>query len=133
MKEGYACSQAVFFTFAEELGIEREIALKIAAGFGGGMGRMAETCGAVTGAFMVLGLKYARIGGDIRQEKQEMYARVREFAERFTSLHSTIVCRELLGYDIGTPEGRKAIADNKLNETLCQQLVKDAVEIVEDM
>ena len=90
--EGYNCSQAVLSAYAPDLGLADETALKIAAGFGGGMGRMAETCGAVTGALMVLGLKYGATSPE-REAKERVYERVREFAKRFKARNGSLVCR----------------------------------------
>lgn len=84
-KEGFSCSQAVFSTYSMELGLDRETALKVAAPFGVGMGRMGETCGAVTSAFMVLGLKYGRIKAEDEETKEKTYDLVREFVKRFES------------------------------------------------
>jgi C_GCAxxG_C_C family probable redox protein len=129
-EHGYSCSQAVFSTFAERLGMDNETAVKVASGFGGGMGRMAGTCGAVTGAFMVLGLKH---GGPDGKSKERTYELVRRFAERFRERHGTLECRDLLGCDIGTPEGQQAFKEQKLHATVCTGLVRDAAEIVEEI
>ena len=93
---GCSCSQAVFAAFADELGIDQDTALKLASSFGGGMGGMRETCGAVSGMLMVAGLKwgYSEVGNlDI---KTAHYARTRKLIESFKAEHKTIVCRELL-------------------------------------
>ena len=132
-KEGFNCSQAVFSTFAVEMGMDRNTALKVSQGFGGGMGGMGETCGAVTGAFMVIGLKYGRIRADDDEAKLKTYALVQEFTKRFKARHGTIVCRELLGCDIGTPEGHRIAKEKKLVSTLCPRFVQDAAEIIEEI
>ena len=132
-EEGFSCSQAVFSAYAEQFGLDRETALKISGGFGGGMGRMAQTCGAVTGAFMVIGLKYGAIGAEDKETKEKAYDLVREFADRFKSRHGSIICQELLGCDISKPEGEKVAREQKLFETICPKLVKDAAEILEEM
>jgi C_GCAxxG_C_C family probable redox protein len=132
-KEGFSCSQAVFSAYAEQLGLDRETALKIAGAFGGGMGRMAQTCGAVTGAFMVIGLKYGAIGAEDKETKEKAYALVREFVDRFKSRHGSIACQDLLGCDISKPEGEKVAREQKLFETICPKLVKDAAELLEEM
>lgn len=128
-KQGMSCSQAILSTYGQELGIDKKTALMISAPFGGGMARMGETCGAVTGAFMVLGLKYAT-GKDA---KEKLYALINEFAKRFAAQNCSIRCKELLGYDMSTPEGMKAIKENKLFETICPKLVQDAAEILEEI
>ena len=132
-KEGFSCSQAVFSAYAEQLGLDRETALKISGAFGGGMGRMAQTCGAVTGAFMVIGLKYGAIDAEDKETKEKAYALVREFADRFKSRHGSIACQDLLGCNVSKPEGLKVAREQKLFETICPRLVKDAAEILEEM
>jgi len=132
-EKGFSCSQAVLAAFADRFGVEREIALRIAAGFGGGMGRMAQTCGAATGAFMLIGLKYGGIDAKDRQAKEKAQAVVREFANRFISRNDSLLCRELLGSDISTPEGYQLAKEKKLFSTICPKCVKDAAEIVDEM
>ena len=128
--EGFNCSQAVLSVYAE--GRDEETALKIAAGFGGGMGRMAGTCGAVTGAMMVLGLRFGSRTPD-REAKERVYAKIREFANRFKARNSSLVCRDLLGCDISTPEGYEAAKEKQLVSTTCPKFVRDAAEILEEM
>ena len=130
--EGYNCSQAVLSAYADRLGLDDETALKIAAGFGGGMGRMAETCGAVTGAFMVLGLKYGAASPD-REAKERVYERIRHFAERFKTRNGSLVCRDLLGCDISTAEGVQRARELELFTKTCPKFVRDACEILEEM
>lgn len=93
---GCSCSQAVFAAFADEFGMDQDTALRLASSFGGGMGGMRETCGAVSGMLMAAGMKwgYSEVGDlDI---KTAHYARVRSLIEGFKAEHGTIVCRELL-------------------------------------
>ena len=131
--EGFSCSQAVFSTYAVDMGLNREIALKISQAFGGGMGQMGETCGAVTGAFMVVGLKYGRKRADDDEAKIKTYKLVKEFTEKFKARNGTIICRELLGCDIGTAEGEKIAKNEKLFSSVCPGFVRDAVEILEEI
>ncbi|MFX0163142.1 MAG: C-GCAxxG-C-C family protein [Candidatus Hodarchaeota archaeon] len=130
-KEGFSCSQALLSTYGVEFGLDRETALKVSGAFGGGMGRMGETCGAVTGAFMVIGLKYGNTRVDDRQAKEKTYSLVKEFVDKFKSRNGSIVCRELLGCDISTPEGMEIAKEKNLFATLCPKLVSDAAEIIE--
>lgn len=130
-KEGFSCSQALLSTYGVEFGLDRETALKVSGAFGGGMGRMGETCGAVTGAFMVIGLKYGNTRVDDRQAKEKTYSLVKEFVEKFKSRNGSIACRELLGCDISTPEGMEIAKEKNLFATLCPKLVSDAAEIIE--
>lgn len=132
-KEGFNCAQAVFSTYAPQMGLERETALRIGGPFGGEMGRLGEVCGAVTGALMALGLEYGCVDAQNTEDKEEAYRLVREFADRFRARHGAIRCRDLLGCDIGTPEGRKLAHESGLFANLCPQLVRDAAEIVGQM
>lgn len=125
LKEGFSCSQAVLSAYGTEFGLDREIALKVSGAFGGGMGRMGGTCGAVTGAFMVIGLKYGKTEAEDNQTREKAYSLVREFVAEFESRNGSIICRELIGGDIGTPEGMKTARN------VCPKLVTDAAEIIE--
>lgn len=130
--EGYSCSQAVLSAYADRLGIDDETALKISAGFGGGMGRMADTCGAVTGAFMALGLRHAQAAPG-REAKEAIYARINAFANQFKARHGSLICRDLLGCDISTPEGAQRAREAGLFSKSCPKFVQDACEILEEM
>ncbi|MBM3285140.1 MAG: C_GCAxxG_C_C family protein, partial [Candidatus Aminicenantes bacterium] len=98
-EEGWNCSQAVLAAFSEALGLEKEKAFKIAQAFGGGMARVGFTCGAVTGALMVIGLKHGRARSGDEAAKEKTYALARECMRRFKSRHGSLVCRELIGVD----------------------------------
>jgi C_GCAxxG_C_C family probable redox protein len=132
-KTGANCAQSVLCSCAGDLGMEQGTARRVSAGFGGGMGRLAGTCGAVTGAFMVLGLRHGSSGIDQKESKELVYGLVREFAARFTEKNGSLLCRELLGCDIGSPDGMKEAKARDLFATRCAQLVGDSVEIVEKM
>ena len=130
---GFNCSQSVLAAYAEQFGLTEEQALKVAGGFGGGMGRMAETCGAVTGAIMVIGLKFASTTPGDMQGKENAYAVVREFVHRFKGRNVTVLCRELLDCDISTPEGMKRAQQEKLIKKCCPKLIQDAAEILDQL
>jgi C_GCAxxG_C_C family probable redox protein len=132
---GFNCAQSVISTYGPEFGLEREMALRVAGAFGAGMGRMGHTCGAVTGAYMVIGLKYGKVheDDDEAQTKEKAYALVREFAARFAARHGTITCNELLECDVSTPEGHHQAAEKGLFKTRCPQFVQDAAEILESI
>lgn len=132
-KAGFSCSQAVFAAFAPEFGVERETALKLAAGLGGGMGRTGQTCGAVSGGLLVLGLQHGNTDPQDKAAKEKAYALAREFIARFKARNGAVLCPELLGYDIGTPEGLQAVRDKGLPATVCAKAVRDAVEILDQM
>src|SRR5512139_3660565 len=103
---GYNCAQSVFYAFCEDLHLEPDTALKMSAGFGGGIGRKGEVCGAVTGGIMALGAKYGRGEKEDPAVANVAYARTGEFMDQFASEHGSCLCRELLnGCDLATEEG----------------------------
>ena len=126
---GFSCAQAVFSTLAERYGLDQELTCRLAAAFGGGMGRMGGTCGAVSGALMALGLEY---GGPDKEAKAKTYEMVREFARRFQAANGSTVCNDLLGCDISTEEGHKYASENRIPE-VCPGVVRSATEIAEQM
>ena len=131
--EGFSCSQAVLSAYAPDYGLDREHALKLASPFGGGMAQMGETCGAVTGAFMVIGLKYGMTDPDKKEDKEKTYAVVDEFVKSFTEKHGSLKCKDILGYDLSTEEGRTTVSEKGLTGTLCPDFVRNAVEILEEI
>ena len=131
-RDGCACSQAVLATYGAALGMPRDTAMQIAAGFAGGM-RMSETCGAVTGAFMVLGLRHCSTDCDTPPGRSEVSARVVDFADRFRKCNGALACRDLLGCDISTPEGMEQAKEQNLFKTTCVKMVEDAAMILEEM
>jgi len=131
-QDGCTCSQAVLAVYAKSLGLSKQTSLRIASGFGAGMG-MGETCGAVTGAFMVIGLRYAADNCNTQKGRVDACSHVLEFAERFRKLNGSILCRGLLGCNISTPDGMKKANELNLFKTTCVKLTKDAVTILEDM
>lgn len=129
---GCNCSQTVLTAYADELGLSTPLAMKIAVGFGGGMGRRAETCGTVTGAFMVLGLAFGAETVDAAK-KELVYQREREFAASFSAAHGDLQCKHLLGCDLSTDEGREYAKTHQLTAQICPGLVRTAIEILEKM
>jgi C_GCAxxG_C_C family probable redox protein len=132
-EKGFSCAPAVFSTYSKQLGLEKELALKIACGFGGGIGRMGRTCGAVTGAIMVIGLKHGQANVDDAKSGQETRKLVKEFIDKFTALHGSIECKELLGYDLSSARGLKAAKEKGVFENKCPGFVYDAARILEDV
>ncbi len=96
-KKGYNCSQALLCAFSDVTGLEEDIALKLASSFGGGMGRLREVCGGVTGMFMAAGILYGYDDVEDKALKAAHYERIQELAKLFEKEHGTILCRELLG------------------------------------
>jgi len=128
---GLNCAQTVFARYAEGGGTDRGTAVKLAAAFGGGMGR-AEVCGCVTGALMAIGLAFAKSdGGFVSNAKAKEAAG--EFTARFAEENGSIICRELLGADISTPEGRARAAQSGITRRLCPGLCVSACEILDEL
>ncbi|MDW7739688.1 MAG: C-GCAxxG-C-C family protein [Bacillota bacterium] len=130
---GFLCSQALFSTYCEELGLDPEKALKIACGFGSGMSYTAGTCGAVTGAYMLIGLKHGKIAADDNNAKDETYALIQEFTRRFKEKYGSVQCKDLLGCDISNPEVLQEAKDKQLFTSVCHDIVRSAAEIVENL
>lgn len=129
---GCNCSQAVFAAFSDRLGMDEETAKRISIGLGGGVGRMREVCGAVSGAAMVLGAVY---GGEDASDKATAYAKVQEFAAQFKAQEGSIICREILALDAKkkeTPQPDERTAEY-YKARPCAQKVYAAAEIVQRM
>jgi C_GCAxxG_C_C family probable redox protein len=132
-EKGFSCAPAVFSTYSEQFGLEKELALRIACGFGGGIGRMGRTCGAVTGAVMVIGLKHGQADVADDESRQKTHKLVRKFMDSFTALHSSVECRELIGYDLSSPTELKKARESGVFENKCHGFVYDAARILEDV
>src|SRR5690554_3513477 len=123
----YNCAQTVFSLFAENLGLDETTALKISSCFGGGM-VCAETCGAVTGAYMVIGMKHGHFTPD-PEAKAKTKVLVKQFNEKFKAEHGSLICKELTGFDISTPEGAAAAGTNRIHDTKCTEFIKTACNL----
>jgi C_GCAxxG_C_C family probable redox protein len=132
-KKGYNCSQAVFAAFCDETGLDLEDALKISSSFGGGMGRLREVCGAVTGMFMVAGMKYGYADPADQSKKYEHYALIQTMAKKFEEENGSIICRELLGltlkHDLPLPEKR---TESYYKKRPCAEFVAYAAQILDE-
>jgi len=127
---GFNCAQAVFSTYCEELGLDKKEALRIACGFGAGMGRLQETCGAVTGAYLLIGLKHGKYLQEDNAAKENTYALIQKFAALFVERNKSTNCRDLLGVDL--VNGDMQVASKRV-KTICPKMVRDAAEIVEQI
>ena len=130
---GHSCSQSVFCIFGPELGLSYDLAYKTSAAFGGGMSRMGNTCGAVSGALMAIGLYYRNLDTSDSENKEHTYEMGHKFIDKFKEVHESVMCNTLIGYDINTLEGRTEANDKKIFETKCPNFVKTAVEILNTM
>lgn len=132
-RKGFNCAQAVLSAYGTSPELGRKAALKIATPFGAGMARMGKTCGAVTGAFMAIGMKHGRFArGDVAA-RDRTYELMHEFVDRFTAKHGTIVCKELIGYDVAVPEQLKKAEDEGVFCDICPGFVQDAAELLEEL
>ena len=131
-RSGYNCAQAVLLAFSDLTGLEDDVAMKLASSFGGGMGRLREVCGAVSGMFMVAGLLYAVRALRPPEATPAPYARVHGLAARFRAANGSILCRELLQ---GVPTDKTAVPEHRTPEYYkkrpCADLVRDAALLME--
>jgi C_GCAxxG_C_C family probable redox protein len=133
-QQAYSCSQSVFSVLAEPLGIETDTALRVAAGFGGGIARSAGTCGCVTGAIMAIGLKQGDVSPERNKaDREKTYELARQMMREFSERNGSTDCRELMGCDIGTPQGQEEARQRDLFRLRCTKFVRDAVEIVNQL
>jgi C_GCAxxG_C_C family probable redox protein len=130
-KSGLNCAQSVVIAFADDLGFDSSFATGMSSGFGGGMGRLQEKCGAVTGAFMVMGIYNNTKYHDNLTLKNETYAMVQKFDEKFNLMHGTTQCRALLNCDISSEEGHHFAKENNLFEKVCEKCIANSVQLVE--
>lgn len=129
-KSGYNCSQSVLGVFCEELGLDFETAMKISSPFGGGMGRMREVCGTVSGMFMTTGLMFGTLDSS---SKAELYKRIQDLASKFKEQNGSIICRELLqGIESSTFPTPSERTETYYKKRPCIELVGNAVEIFEE-
>lgn len=131
-EEGYNCAQAVFLAFEDLHGMDREKAAALSSSFGGGMGRLREVCGTVSGMFMVAGVLYGYSSPAAREEKADHYARIQELAVAFERENGSIVCRELLGLSVKreAPQPSERTAEY-YKKRPCKELVGQAAAIME--
>ena len=126
---GYNCVQSVLLTLYEHLEPEgkSELVPKIAAGFGGGIGRCGSVCGALTGSIMAVGIKYApnETGAEKRAKS---YANARMLYQQFEQHNGTVFCRNLIKYDLTNPQELAKARREKAFDRICAKLIKSAVE-----
>lgn len=130
---GFNCAQSVVGAFAEKYGLSQKDAFRVAGSFGAGIGRLGLQCGAVTGALIVLGLRYGQTEGHDAEAKAYNYTLARECIARFTQRNGSIICKEILGCDLNTEEGAKIAREKNLFNTVCCKALDDAIDIVEGL
>jgi C_GCAxxG_C_C family probable redox protein len=127
------CAQSVVSTYCEEFGLDRNLGLKVAMGFGGGMARTGKTCGAVTGAYMIMGLSQRINENNARESIERTYKLMLDFNREFMALHGSLNCKDLIKLDLAIPEQRAKAQDRHLFATVCPDLVRDAAKIMESL
>jgi len=126
-RQGYNCAQAVLLPIAGD----NITNTQIAAGFGGGMARMQKTCGAATGAYMALGLRYGAPGCPEEISKVKLYTKIREFNTEFIKVHGSDQCADLLGADMNSDEGKQQIKEKDLHTNVCEKCIITAIGLLD--
>ena len=129
----FTCSAAVFSAFSEELGLDADTARKVACGFGAGVSKTGNICGAVCGAIMAIGLKFGKIEEADETATEKTRELVREFVRRFTEKNGSVNCTVLLGFDLGKPDEYEKARESGLFKNKCPGLVRDAADILEEI
>ena len=127
------CAQSVLFACSEYLNFDKELALRISCGFGSGMGRLQEVCGAVSGSFMALGLHNSNIYSENSERKEKTAAMIQDFSTIFKLVHGTIKCSELLNCDLNSEEGQKYFEQNDLKKMVCEKCISSSVNIINEL
>ena len=130
--KGFNCAQSVIASFADILNVDEETVLRIASGFGGGMGRMQQTCGAVSGAFMVIGFLRGKYKAEDDEANEITNNLIQEFSRKFAESHGSINCKALIDYDLNTEEGMEQANKADVFNKKCTNFVKLAVELLEE-
>ena len=129
---GFNCAQSVLAVFCEKYDMDRDTALKIAGGLGGGF-RHGDMCGAVSGAVLVVGLKYGHCTVDAGELKSNCNNKTIEFMDLFKKKNGAVICREILKYDLSVEAEYKQAQEQNLFKTICMDMVVSAVEILEEL
>jgi C_GCAxxG_C_C family probable redox protein len=131
---GWNCAQSVLGVFCADLGLDRETAMKLASGFGAGMARRQDVCGAVSGAIMAVGLRHGQAREGDQEAKENAYRLSRDVMDRFQAQFGSCLCRELLpGLDLATEAGHQRYKAEGWSEKICQPCVRFAVRVLEDI
>jgi C_GCAxxG_C_C family probable redox protein len=130
---GFSCSQSVLSVYAKDFGLSPELALKIACPFSGGISHTSGICGAVSGALMVIGLKYGRYTIEDVQAKEKTFELVQILMNKFKERFNSTNCTELLGYDLSKPEEFAKVKESGITRQLCPKFVGDSIDILEEI
>jgi C_GCAxxG_C_C family probable redox protein len=133
LKKGYNCAQSVIKAYAGDVGMNEEDAVKMASVLGGGIGRTGHICGAVSGAALVIGMKFGSTDNTAKHARTKAYQKAKELLEKFDAQNKSILCNDLLGYDISTDEGLKQARASGVMVQKCPKLVFSAAKILESI
>jgi C_GCAxxG_C_C family probable redox protein len=129
-RQGYTCTQSILASFARHYGLQQDLAFRIGEPFGAGISCTGGMCGAVTGAIMVLGLQYGSALSDDDPARYHTYQLVQELMYRFTHIHGSIQCADLIGYNLSDPQQLQNVIEKGLFFQLCPALIHDAAQIL---
>lgn len=131
---GFNCAQSVLLSFSDELNLEKDIALKLSCGFGGGMGRKQNVCGAISGGILVIGAKYGKSSSGNDKDEEITFNKTRELIDSFVQIHGTHRCIELLqNCDLSTEEGQKKREELNLRNKVCKKCISTVVNKLETL
>lgn len=128
---GMNCAQSVLLAYSEQFKLDENLAFQISSGFGGGMGRLQKTCGAVTGAFMVIGIHNCEKYSNHRLQTDNNRSMIQEFNRIFLTKHESLDCKELIKCDLNTKEGQEYSKKNQVKKNICEKCITNSIEIVE--
>jgi C_GCAxxG_C_C family probable redox protein len=130
-KSGMNCAQSVLLAFSDRYKFDDNLAFQISSGFGGGMGRLQKTCGAVTGAFMVIGIHNCQKYSTHSLQTDNNRSMIQEFNRRFLLKHDSLDCKDIIKCDLNTPEGQQYCKDYNTKENICTKCISESIEIVD--
>jgi C_GCAxxG_C_C family probable redox protein len=133
MKKGYNCAQSVIKAYAGDVGMNEEDGVKMASVLGGGIGRTGHICGAVSGAALVIGMKFGSTDNTNIHSRDKAYQKAKELLEKFAAQNKSVLCKDLLGYDISTKEGLKQARESGVMAQKCPLFVLSAAKILESI
>lgn len=132
-RSGYNCSQSVLSSMAGRIDSDVSFLEKVASGFGGGMGHMQGTCGAVTGSFMAISLYCGNKYHYNHERTEEAYKLIKKFDSEFKKVHGTTNCMELIGYELDSPEDHDRAVENNVFERICEKCIADSIDILHEL
>ncbi len=131
--DGCSCAQAVLTTYSDKYGLDVEQSMKMTAGLAGGIGKMGQTCGTITGSVLVIGLEKNSGKPHDHESKEKTMQAIHQFTEQFEKKHGSLVCKELLGSDLSQPDGYRQARDSGAFKERCPNFVATSVELLEEL